>query len=1248
MKSTIRYFSSALILAVVFALLIAPAQTAFARDGKNPVPLAPPVDFSKSSPADGAIDRPLVLGLSWGASSGATSYKYCVDTINNGLCDGIWQSTASTSATVTLSQQNTVFYWQVSAVNVDGETFANNSTSWSFTTGVLPAAFNKLTPANTAVNQNNSVTLTWQSATNATSYDYCYQTISSGVCASWTNNGTATSVTISSLAWDTTYYWQARARGTGGNVEANGGAWWQFKTAAVPSAFGKVGPLNGSINQPTALTLSWNASTNATGYSYCYDTTNDNACSSWLSVGNVTSTPISGLALGTTYYWQIRANSPAGSTDADANTMWAFSTLPAAPSAFNKISPASGAINQNTSLTLTWQTSTGAASYDYCYNTSQSCAGWTSAGTATSAPISGLTQGTTYYWHVRAVNAGGTTYSDANAWYSFTTAQPPAQFNKTSPANGATNIGINGVALTWQSSTGAASYDYCYDTTNDAACTAWVSAGTNTTATLNGLAKGTTYYWQVRARAGSLYTYSNLNAYWSFTTAADAGAFAKIAPANNATSQPLSLTLSWGASTGAARYEYCFDTTNDNACTSWTSAGTNLSTVVTISASTDYWWQVRAVNAVSTVYANSATWWKFSSAPPAPAAFGKINPPNAATGQATSITLTWQSSSGAASYEYCYNTSNPCVAWISAGTSTSATISGLANSTTYFWQVRANNAGGITYADTATYWSFTTQAPGATLNKISPANNATGQPTSLTLTWSTYTGATSYEYCYDKTNDNACGGSWVSNGTATSKAVSLSGGATYYWQVRAKTATTTVYADSSTWWKFTTTGGGGGGTFGKVSPTDGEMDVPFSTMLKWNTKTGTNAYFYCIDKIDNDACDTTWKKVNKDNTSVTVSKLKSDTTYYWQVYADTTKGRVYANGTSGWWSFKTGAIPAFFSKLEPSDGLRGVDPTADLTLKWTTSAHADRYAYCVDTILDDACNTGWIDVGLSTQAVISGLQPGTAYSWMVRATNDFGTMWADLAPWTFYTVDLVDDADRRLEFDDWASFDNGGATDGAYYASSLLDGKVTFTTAVTTAVTLDTYKGPDQGIAEVCIDAACQSLDLYDPAGGFASINYTGLSSAAHTVSVRVTGTLNAASTGTEIRFDGYNVNGVAYSDLSASVKFNSWSSATNGGALNGAYRTSNVTGATIRFNVSGPQFGLITAKGPAFGKVDIYVDGSLVGNFDLYSASAVWQYEILITGLADGDHVVEVRVSGSKNASSSGTGIVVDGYKKY
>jgi hypothetical protein len=94
------------------------------------------------------------------------------------------------------------------------------------------------------------------------------------------------------------------------------------------------------------------------------------------------------------------------------------------------------------------------------------------------------------------------------------------------------------------------------------------------------------------------------------------GTFGKSQPKNNARQIATSVTLSWAASSDATSYEYCADTSNDNACAaSWQSAGTARQVVVGgLSRSTAYYWQVRARNGAGTTVANGGSWWKFTTA----------------------------------------------------------------------------------------------------------------------------------------------------------------------------------------------------------------------------------------------------------------------------------------------------------------------------------------------------------------------------------------------------------------------------------------------------------------------------------------------------------------------------------------------------------------------------------------------------------------------------------------------------------
>jgi glucuronoarabinoxylan endo-1,4-beta-xylanase len=94
--------------------------------------------------------------------------------------------------------------------------------------------------------------------------------------------------------------------------------------------------------------------------------------------------------------------------------------------------------------------------------------------------------------------------------------------------------------------------------------------------------------------------------------------------------------------------------------------------------------------------------------PPLPGAFGKAAPGNASYALINPI-LSWDPSSNADGYEYCIDAidNGACdSSWNSIGSATSVTINGLGNNHTYFWQVRAVNGNGTTYADGGIWWTF--------------------------------------------------------------------------------------------------------------------------------------------------------------------------------------------------------------------------------------------------------------------------------------------------------------------------------------------------------------------------------------------------------------------------------------------------------------------------------------------------------------------------------------------------------------
>ncbi len=1015
-----------------------------------------PGPFGKSSPADGATGQSSIT-LFWGVSTGAVGYYYCFDTSDNDSCNATWIGTSATGASIT-TNPGTTYYWHVRSVYQNGYTESDSDTWWSFSTA--PANFGKNSPANGATSVSINPTLTWGTSTGATAFEYCYDQTDDSTCngiGTWTSRALNTSVALSGLTPGSTYYWQVRSVFDGGYSYADSGSWWAFTTLPLPVAFNKVNPANAVVAQPLSFTISWGSSTYASSYQYCIDTVNDSACAGgWIPTGS-TSASISGLSNGTSYYWQVQAVNASGLTDANGGTWWSFST---APGAFSKTTPSNNTAGLATSFNLVWGASTGATSFEYCYDTinNATCDGtgtWTSTG-STSATISGLDYGETYYWQVRAVFNGGFTYANSGTWWAFHTA--PGAFSKTSPGDLATGQLTSGLQLQWGPSTGATSYEYCYSYTSPSCPGGWTNVGSNQNTTLSGLTPGRTYYWQVRAVYVTGYTSANSSTWWTFHTAP--ASFSKTSPAAGTTGQATSFDLTWGTSTGATSYEYCYDSISDTTCNgtgTWTSIGVNGVSISGLTVGTIYYWQVRAVYQSGYTYANGGTWWSFATAP---GAFNKTSPTHLSNAQPTSLTLQWGTSQNATSYEYCYDSSDDddCTGWTSVGSNTSVGISGLTPGAYYYWHVRALFYGGETYSNgsSTAFWTFLT-APGA-FNKTSPADGTPGLSSSVTLSWSASSGADTYHYCYDTSDDDDCT-NWTSVGSNTS--IGLSGlipGTTYYWQVSASFVGGDTYANGSenSFWSFSTAPG----ALNKTLPSDGTTGEDMPLLLQWGASQNATSYEYCISFSP--ACMGAWTPDTGNDLMESISSLNPGSTYYWQVRSVFNGGYTYANGGT-WWIFHT--APGEFGRSSPADGANG--QATSLTLTWEPSQNASSYEYCYDTSHDIYC-TGWTPTG-STSVGIGGLTPGTTYSWHVRAIYAGGYEYADGVDTTFWTFSTAPGAITKT-----------GPADGAVGVSIHPESLVEYThrmpppmsSATTTAMMMTAMAagaprpGPASGLAD--------------------------------------------------------------------------------------------------------------------------------------------------------------------------------------
>jgi hypothetical protein len=182
----------------------------------------------KMSPANRSTLSSSSATLNWNATVGATSYEYCI-ALSKAACK-TWNSTGMrVYHTVTGLVHGSRYYWQVRAINTDGNAVADSGTSWQFDVFLPPVSFAKTAPRNNATKQKTSVKLSWVASTRATSYEYCIA-LSKAACKTWKKTGAARTVTVKGLSAGTSYYWQVRAKNTAGTT-LSASTFWKFTTA---------------------------------------------------------------------------------------------------------------------------------------------------------------------------------------------------------------------------------------------------------------------------------------------------------------------------------------------------------------------------------------------------------------------------------------------------------------------------------------------------------------------------------------------------------------------------------------------------------------------------------------------------------------------------------------------------------------------------------------------------------------------------------------------------------------------------------------------------------------------------------------------------------------------------------------------------------------------------------------------------------------------------------------------------------
>ena len=427
----------------------------------------------------------------------------------------------------------------------------------------------------TAIAGNAQVQLTWNASAGATTYHVKQSTTSGGP---YTTVGTLTSTsltpnsfTISGLVNAKTYYFVVSAlNGTGESTNSS-----QLSVAPVAPP-----PVPGGLHATAGnaqVVLTWNASSGATSYNVKSATTSGGP---YTTIASRTSTGYTNTSLvnGTTYYYVVSALK--GTSESANSSQVSATPQPPAPPAPTGLTATPG----NTLVVLNWNAASGATSYNVKRSTTSGGPYTTVASpTSTGYTNTGLVNGKTYYYVVSAVNGGGQSANSSQVSVA-PVAPPPV------PGGLHATAGNAQVALTWNASSGATSYNVKSATTSGGPYTT-IANSTSTSYTDTSSVNGTTYYYVVSALKGiSESTNSSQVSATPEPPAPPAPTGLTATPGNTL------VILSWNTASGATSYNVKRATTSGGPYTTIASPTSTSYMDTGLVNGTTYYYVVSAVN----------------------------------------------------------------------------------------------------------------------------------------------------------------------------------------------------------------------------------------------------------------------------------------------------------------------------------------------------------------------------------------------------------------------------------------------------------------------------------------------------------------------------------------------------------------------------------------------------------------------------------------------------------------------------
>lgn len=106
------------------------------------------------------------------------------------------------------------------------------------------------------------------------------------------------------------------------------------------------------------------------------------------------------------------------------------------------------------------------------------------------------------------------------------------------------------------------------------------------------------------------------------------------------------------------------------------------------------------------------------------------------------------------------------------------------------------------------------------------------------------------------------------------------------------------------------------------------------------------------------------------------------------------------------------------------------------------------------------------------------------------------------------------------------------------------------------------------------------------------------------------------------------------------------WATLRGTAAIGGAFHTSNVRGSSVTYRFNGVGTTVIGCKSPSSGLYEVWLDGSKRFTADAYRSYSGCGSIGAVSGLARGEHIVQIKVLGTKRSASKGVSVGFDGLR--